>query len=84
MMKKENPLHKLLTTLRAKGKEFYLTYENRPDNVTLTNEDIAQILKGSFLLEDGETQIPFHRIIQISGKVVNGYELFYLRRKEIT
>ena len=55
---------------KTTGVGFRVTYINRGapgDQTTAISSDIAQILKGSFLLEDGETQIPFHRVILIWG-----------------
>jgi uncharacterized protein (UPF0248 family) len=70
-MRKENPLHRLLTRLRwqlfnSKIIDYQVTYINRPQNITINSSDIANILKGSILLEDGETQIPFHRIMLVT------------------
>jgi uncharacterized protein (UPF0248 family) len=35
------------------------------DQVIIKVSEIARLGKGSFLLRDGETQIPFHRVLYV-------------------
>ncbi len=88
-MKKENPIHKILTTLiwKYKYNQFEnpilvkITYVNRGspnDLITISIADVAAVMKGSLLLEDGETQIPFHRITLIE----DFKQLVIYKRKE--
>ena len=48
--------------------EFKLAYVHRgavDDQLIIKVSDIARLGKGSFLLRDGETQIPFHRVLYV-------------------
>jgi uncharacterized protein (UPF0248 family) len=48
--------------------EFKLAYVHRgaeDDQMIIKVSDIARLGKGSFLLRDGETQIPFHRVLYV-------------------
>ncbi len=67
---KENPLRQLLTRiLHTPDKEkFTLCYINRGQGNNTTSikvAEISQVKKGSFILSDNETQIPFHRILYV-------------------
>jgi len=48
--------------------QFELAYVHRgavDDQMVIKVSDIASLGKGSFLLRDGETQIPFHRVLYV-------------------
>jgi len=48
--------------------QFELAYVHRgavDDQMVIKISDIASLGKGSFLLRDGETQIPFHRVLYV-------------------
>ena len=48
--------------------QFELAYVHRgvvDDQMVIKVSDIASLGKGSFLLQDGETQIPFHRVLYV-------------------
>ncbi len=48
--------------------QFELAYLHRgavDDQIVIKVSDIASLGKGSFLLRDGETQIPFHRVLYV-------------------
>jgi len=48
--------------------EVKLAYVHRGaegDQMIIKVSDIARLGKGSFLLRDGETQIPFHRVLYV-------------------
>ena len=48
--------------------QFELAYIHRgaaDDQMVIKVSDIASLGKGSFLLRDGETQIPFHRVLYV-------------------
>ncbi len=48
--------------------QFELAYVHRgaaDDQMIIKVSDIARLGKGSFLLRDGETQIPFHRVLYV-------------------
>ena len=48
--------------------EYELAYAHRgaaDDQMIIRVSDIASLSKGSFLLRDGETQIPFHRVLYL-------------------
>ncbi len=68
---KDHPLRKLLSTILRGGKdpkEFLVAYRHRgalEDTVKIRASEISHIGKGWFLLRDGKTQIPFHRILYV-------------------
>ena len=68
---KEHPLKALLAKIMRGGSdasEFELAYVHRggvDDRMIIKVSDIAGLGKGSFLLRDGETQIPFHRVLYV-------------------
>jgi uncharacterized protein (UPF0248 family) len=48
--------------------QFKLAYVHRgavDDQMIIKVSDIARLRKGSFLLRDAETQIPFHRVLYV-------------------
>ena len=48
--------------------QFELAYVHRgtvDDQMVIKVSDITSLGKGSFLLRDGETQIPFHRVLYV-------------------
>ena len=68
---REHPLKTLLSkVLRGKGDPsgFELAYVHRgaaDDQMVIKVSEISKLGKGSFLLGDGETQIPFHRVLYV-------------------
>lgn len=73
----DHPLRKILSTILRGGRdpeEFVVTYRHRgapEDTVRIRASTISQIGKGWFLLSDGETQIPFHRILYVRDEKRN-------------
>ena len=71
----ENPLRSLLSRiLKGPGNasETELVYRHRGalrDELTIKISAISRLGKGWFMLEDGETQIPFHRVLRIKNSV---------------
>ena len=66
----DHPLRKILSGIvRSSSREnVTITYLHRgaPDDRTTINvSSIQNVRKGSFVLSDGETQIPFHRILEV-------------------
>jgi uncharacterized protein (UPF0248 family) len=67
----EHPLRRLLSRIiRASGKasRFEIVYIHRGaenDQITINVSEVAGVAKGSFALADGETSIPFHRILLV-------------------
>jgi uncharacterized protein (UPF0248 family) len=70
---REHPLKAILTRIIRGGSdpsEFKLAYVHRgavDDQVIISVSDISRLGKGSFLLRDGETQIPLHRVLYVIG-----------------
>jgi uncharacterized protein (UPF0248 family) len=70
---REHPLKAILSRIMRGGSdpsEFELAYVHRgvaDDQVIIKVSEIARLGKGSFLLRDGETQIPFHRVLYVIG-----------------
>ncbi|TMI22882.1 DUF504 domain-containing protein [Candidatus Bathyarchaeota archaeon] len=66
----EHPLRQLLSRAQAKDPSGWsLTYRHRgapADELELALSEISKIQRGSLLLKDGETQIPFHRVLQVT------------------
>ena len=68
---REHPLKAILSRIMRGGSnpsEFKLAYVHRgaeDDQMIIKVSDIARLGKGSFLLRDGETQIPFHRVLYV-------------------
>ena len=70
----EHPLKAILSRIMRGGSdpsEFELAYVHRgavDDQMIIKVSQIARLGKGSFLLRDGETQIPFHRVLYVLGR----------------
>lgn len=68
---REHPLKAILARIMRGGSdpsEFGLAYVHRgvlDDQMVIRVSEIARLGKGSFLLRDGETQIPFHRVLYV-------------------
>ena len=68
---REHPLRAILSRIMRGGSdpsECVLAYVHRgavDDQVIIKVSEIAGLGKGSFLLPDGETQIPFHRVLYV-------------------
>ncbi len=71
---KEHPLRQLLSRILRSDRNpsrYELAYVHRggPDDMAkIRVSEIKQVGKGWFLLADGETQIPFHRILYIKDE----------------
>jgi len=69
---REHPLRSILSkAIRGRGdsSEVELAYLHRgaPENqVRIRVSTISHLGKGSFVLNDGETQIPFHRVLYVT------------------
>ena len=81
---REHPLKAILSRIMRGGddpSEFELAYVHRgavDDQAIIKVSEIARLGKGSFLLRDGETQIPFHRVLY----VVDGKKTLLWRRRQ--
>lgn len=70
----EHPVRRILSRLLRGDRNpsnFELSYIHRgapDDKVTIRVSEIKHVGKGWFLLGDGETQIPFHRILYIKDE----------------
>ena len=68
---REHPLRAILSKIMRGGSDpsgFELAYVHRGganDQMIIKVSEIARLGKGSFLLRDGETQIPFHRVLYV-------------------
>ena len=68
---REHPLKAILSRIMRGGSDpsqFELAYVHRgtvDDQMVIKVSDIASLGKGSFMLRDGETQIPFHRVLYV-------------------
>ena len=68
---REHPLKTILSRIMRGGSdpsEFKLAYVHRGaegDQMIIKVSDIARLGKGSFFLRDGETQIPFQRVLYV-------------------
>jgi len=68
---REHPLRAILSRIMRGGSDpsqFELAYVHRgavDDQMVIKVSDIASLGKGSFMLRDGETQIPFHRVLYV-------------------
>ena len=68
---REHPLKAILSRIMRGGSDpsqFELAYVHRgavDDQMVIKVSDITSLGKGSFLLRDGETQIPFHRVLYV-------------------
>jgi len=85
---REHPLKAILSRImRGAGdpSQFELAYVHRgavDDQMVIKVSDIASLGKGSFLLQDGETQIPFHRVLYVLDSKKN--LLWRKRLREVT
>ena len=82
----DHPLRKILSRiLRAEDPEmFTVTYIHRgapSDSLEIKASQIANARRGSFIMSDGETQIPFHRILEIKNRQT-GYVIWKKRTKK--
>lgn len=70
----EHPVRRILSRILRGGGDpsrYELTYVHRgapDDRVTIRVSEVKYVGKGWFLLGDGETQIPFHRILYIKDE----------------
>jgi uncharacterized protein (UPF0248 family) len=68
---REHPLRGILSRIMRGGSDpsgFELAYVHRgavDDQLIIRVSDIARLGKGSFLLRDNESQIPFHRVLYV-------------------
>jgi uncharacterized protein (UPF0248 family) len=68
---REHPLKAILSKILRGGGDpsgFELAYVHRgaaDDQMVIKVSEISTIEKGSFILSDGETQIPFHRVLYV-------------------
>ena len=68
---REHPLKAILSKILRGGSDpsgFELAYIHRgalDDQMIIKVSEISRIGKGSFTLGDGETQIPFHRVLYV-------------------
>ena len=68
----DHPLRKILSGIVRTGapEDVTITYIHRGatgDHMTIAASAVTNVRKGSFQLSDGETQIPFHRILQVEN-----------------
>lgn len=69
----EHPLKAILSKIQRGGGDpsrFELAFIHRgtvDDQKVIKISEIQKIGKGSFILGDGETQIPFHRVLYVLG-----------------
>ena len=81
---REHPLKAILSRIMRGGSvpsEFELAYVHRggvDDQIIIKVSEISRLGKGSFLLRDGETQIPFHRVLYVA----NGKKTLLWRKKQ--
>ena len=70
---REHPLRSILSrALRGRGdsSEVEMVYIHRgatEDCLRIRVSTISRLGKGWFMLEDGETQIPFHRVLSVTN-----------------
>jgi len=69
----EHPLKAILARILRGGDDpaqYELAYVHRgakDDQLTIKVSEISRLGKSSFVLLDGETQIPFHRVLYVIG-----------------
>lgn len=70
---REHPLKAILARIIRGGgsdpSEFELAYVHRGaanNQIIIKVSEIDRLGKGSFILRDGETQIPFHRVLYVT------------------
>src|SRR5215831_5893720 len=80
----EHPLRRILSRTLvppndASNYEIVYVHRGAPDDrVSMRASELESVAKGSFILKDGETQIPFHRILTIRD-IRNGLLLWEKR-----
>jgi uncharacterized protein (UPF0248 family) len=68
---REHPLRAILSRIIRGGSDpstFEVAYVHRgavDDQIIINVSEISRLGKGSFVLRDGETQVPFHRILYV-------------------
>ena len=77
---REHPLKTILSRIRRGSRTssdaelFYLHRGAANDEVRIMVSTITRLGKGWFMLSDGETQIPYHRVLRVrnvdSGKIL--------------
>lgn len=73
----EHPLRALLSRIVQTSQDpsdFVLAYVHRgaqEDQLVIRVSTIGRLGKGWFMLEDGETQIPFHRVLYVKNEKTN-------------
>ncbi len=86
---REHPLRQILSRILQRpnrGSDFEVSYVHRGapgDSVTISVSKISRLQKGSFVLEDKETQIPFHRILYVK-RMEDALILWEKRRLPVT
>ncbi len=74
---REHPLRTILSKIvqtKQNPSDFILSYVHRgapEDRVIIKVSAIIRVGKGWFMLEDGETQIPFHRVLYVKNERTN-------------
>ena len=86
---REHPLRSLLSRILRGGGTPYdveLVYQHRgaPDNkLAIRLSTISRLGKGWFMLSNGETQIPFHRVLTVKN-LRSGQILWEKRQRGLT
>lgn len=80
MSMQEHPLRTILSRIQhgtRTGGEVLLSYRHRGaalDQLSIEVSEILRLNKGSFVLKDGETEVPYHRVLLVrnprSGEVL--------------
>ncbi len=74
---REHPLRAILSKIvrvHQDPSDFILSYVHRgapDDQLIIRVSTIGRVGKGWFMLEDGETQIPFHRVLYVKDEKTN-------------
>jgi uncharacterized protein (UPF0248 family) len=85
---REHPLRSLLSRIMrgsGNGSETELVYRHRGgprDELTIKVSSVSRLGKGWFMLEDGETQIPFHRVLRV--KNLRSGEVLWEKRQSVS
>jgi uncharacterized protein (UPF0248 family) len=83
----EHPLRRILSKILRGPKKIHdveLVYVHRgaaEDQLSIKVSTISRVGKGWFMLEDGETQIPFHRVLYVKDSVTGSF-LWQRRQRE--
>ena len=73
----EHPLRAVLSRIiqtQQDPSDFVLAYVHRgapEDQLVIRVSTISRLGKGWFMLDDGETQIPFHRVLYVKNEKTN-------------